>query len=767
MNAMIKANVRKSLLCSLFVISILSVLSISVKAANSSLTVCSSGCDCTSVQTCINLLNTTGGIVNITDSGVYAEGIDIFTNNVTLTSNSTPYPTINVISPALFNITGNNTFVSNIRVVYNKTGAVDNLLSSYTSAIIGVGRRDHLVGIVPNRNVFNVTLSNMTVFSDTNFTIGIWAGGSLAYKSIGSSILNIMNIEIILDGIENTGIIIKMGNVTINNATVNITGTSPVIGENYLPSIEDLGNGINLESSSNITIINSSIYSIWGGSLFIGDTSNDIFVSNLTYINNGAIGNVLIGKNDTIYGADDLSNLTALLFPRLHNITIKNGNFNNMQLDIYQSSNITILNNTFAGNVSFLLVSYDSLNVNVSNNYFNNTRNYTRNALDWVVPYTIAFTGHDKSGNVFINNSVYVMSGTLFSNSNVGMFCSNNLYNLSVYSPFGLFGNSGASNSTYINQSYIAKNDFLTTEAYNNLMYDNILTPFNVTFEVLAGYNITYQNMKNRIESPSFIVSNTAIYIPTHSIVFRNISTNGGTMQTTNRGSKAGINIGGSSNSLKYVYNVLIIDSNITMSIDPALWLQDNITDIFVNNSVLDSKYNSDIYLSNISKQHIMNNIYLTNVSFNKSDIDNNLNYNFTLANQYFYDLRVLNNLGDAIPFANVTITSNNGTELVLQTDVNGYMTRAILIEFIANKTNDRSTGYFYLSNYTIDVSASGYSSNSTTVNITESLSQTISMTAIVSGMSERDVLVNVVVEVAAILIAMAIAFGAMSSYFK
>lgn len=251
-------------------------------------TVCSSGCDSTTVQGAINSASNYDE-VRITDSRFYNEGVNI-TKPIKLTSSSNR-PTIwKSNNDGIINISANDTFISNIAVVLNNTNF--NYYSIQSGEII---------------RLKNTTIINVTI---TSTGAGIQTVSDIANITNNTILSNFTGID--LSAVVNGSYVI--GNIITINSTV-IDCPSGLCSSNF---------GIEAEGVDNV-ISNNTIYSIKQskstGTYGIrrGSWSETATNANTTISYN------TIYSNDTAIFIDTVSGLKPIRDTIFGNIIVTNG----------------------------------------------------------------------------------------------------------------------------------------------------------------------------------------------------------------------------------------------------------------------------------------------------------------------------------------------------------------------------------------------------------------------------------------------------------
>jgi len=113
---------------------------------------------------------------------------------------------------------------------------------------------------------------------------------------------------------------------------------------------------------------------------------------------------------------------------------------------------------------------------------------------------------------------------------------------------------------------------------------------------------------------------------------------------------------------------------------------------------------------------------YIINCTFNQSDVGFTGSATDKIEVQWYLDVYVNSSIGSSISQANVTAWMNNGTQTFNElTDGTGYITRQELTEYTHNASQVYPDNVTYFTNYTVNATKSGFTENTTEVNLTES----------------------------------------------
>ena len=174
---MMSAGRLNDIFCKSLVISFLAaIISLPTLSLAAIITICSSGCNSTTVQGGINTASVNDE-VRITDSMAYNETV-VLNKSVNLTSNVTLYPTIyqdvsTVSGATVINITSNSVNMSKINVKYNGTGANTYGITVFASNYVTLDT----VNVSCNQNAFtnfaiNLAYANYTIIRNSSMITG-------------------------------------------------------------------------------------------------------------------------------------------------------------------------------------------------------------------------------------------------------------------------------------------------------------------------------------------------------------------------------------------------------------------------------------------------------------------------------------------------------------------------------------------------------------------------------------------------------------------
>jgi parallel beta-helix repeat protein len=375
--------------------------------------------------------------------------------------------------------------------------------------------------------------------------------------------------------------------------------------------------------------------------------------------------------------ADNYGIATSQFNATIKNCNVLDGNWSSASTSrygiLFSGNNGSIYNNfvNTSKSVAFMI---DVANFN---NLTNNTGiSNSRQGIELV----------SSSDNVLTNNT------GISSTTNYGIYIQGSSNNNTLTGNTGrsLSGNgigiSSASNSTFRNNFGISDSGFgiiIQGEYLNNIFINNNGTSNSSSGIFINGNNIT-------------LINNTGVSDSEEGIVLEGDSHN-----LLN-------NIGISSSDIAlYIFEA----SNTTIIGQTAIGLSGIVMELSYNNLFRDCSnitgISQDVYL-----WQSMNNTFV-NCSYNlsKEVINGAANY---LVRKWYFDINVTNSTGYVLSNANVTLFNVSSISVDSQlTNASGDITRTEVTEYINNGTRT------YATPHTLNVSKTGYYTNSTTYNIT------------------------------------------------
>ena len=331
--------------------------------------------------------------------------------------------------------------------------------------------------------------------------------------------------------------------------------------------------------------------------------------------------------------------------------------------------------------------------------------------------YTIQSTGNyvinaTGTNNLTISNCIIIGNGT------------------DTYSDYGVYLKS-VTNITLNNNTINVTDD-------RALYFDNA---DNVTIndtEIYCDRECVYMNSDDYYT----IINNTIITSDTINAIYAGASSGYTTIDNSN--------ITASSNAIEFVkgsYYSEIIDSNITTTIGDALIVVSesiNITNCnitggddgvvfgelryedtsYIYNSTITSA-DKDIQFTDVAEGFDFY-VNVVNTSFDKATVTFNDNSAAQVYTKWYVRAYVENKSSEAMESASVNTTQNNGTvSFDTTTDANGFTGYFELTEFLQNNSHKITNDYL---NYTLIADKTNFYSNSTTLNLTETNSTTVTI---------------------------------------
>lgn len=564
-----------------------------------------------------------------------------------------------------------------------------------------------------------------------------------------------------------------------NRSTIyNNDSASYLNGSEFVAVLGNLNTTAGENWSCSMQVTDGTANSVWATSLNLtilpGSTTNScnplmdtnwIVNSNL-FCENTSI--ITVGTNITETGNLVLSNITLITGNTIimGNITVRNSKntiWQNNNLTIYGLYNLTnstlrINSSAVDGTIGILVNGSGKMDINNNSNITNGN--------------TVAFNYFFK----VLNGSYFRMSDSFLayagwtdtiwqrglevntSGSRVERSTIHNNYNgLSLYSNYNLVYNNTIKNNNY-RGVYVAGGD------YNNLSNNTVNSNFNLGFFITSGsdYNTIQNNHVEYTTNPGGTfqlylyqsVNNTItnnVFKNTTSHVFYLLQSHNTNIQNNefSYGGENGFYPVGSAN-ITFVNNTLIgnnqglffadadlpdqnsyfAKNRIYNSTVNGVFSQSASANVFLIDSIIQgNNYGGGYYDIQYGEPDANNYVvHLLNTTFNKTDgVDFNptcgsgSNADCKLNVSWYLDVSVNDSVGQ-IDQANVNITDVNDNPFFNgKTAATGRIITRNITEYIQIFNNTDEIQYVLFNNYTINASKSGYSSNFTRVNITES----------------------------------------------
>ena len=576
-----------------------------------------------------------------------------------------------------------------------------------STIIFSINGSDSTYGVYTNK--FNITITNCNIIdgnwtSNQTFRMGIFFENTtydtLQNNTINTSYgrgiywYNISNSTLTDNIVEsNSEIGILIYNSSNNYLTTNTGSSNSESGinidmvSNYNILINNTGTsntsyGILLETSSNNTLINNTGTSNTSRGIYLYTSSNNTLIDNKGTSDSDAGIYLSSSNNNLLTSNTGISNIEYGIYIYMssnNTLTSNNGTSNSATgILIFSSANNNILtNNTGTSDTGIGIRLYSSANNNILTN---NTG--TSNAEQGIYI--------ELSSN---NNMLTSNTGT--SNAGQGIY-------IDLSSNNTLTSNNGTSNSS------------IGIYIYNST--NNILTENTGTSSTLSG--IRLYSSTNNILTNNNGTSNTHVGIYLESSSNNNLTNNTGISNTT-----MGIYLTSSSNNI-------LTENTGTSKINSGIEFYASSNNIFIGNNatgnwgyyIRSSNYNtiSDcVQISGLSDDiHIpSDNISIANTFINctynisKEIVDDANNY---ILRQWYFEAKIINSSGSPIVNANVTIYNSTGGIIYSElTNSSGNIDRTTITEYV-NTGGNRT----YETPHTINVTKTGYTTNSTTYNL-------------------------------------------------
>lgn len=454
---------------------IVSMALISAASDAAMISVCSSGCNSSTVQGGINMA-VDGDSVQIIDSLHYNESL-VVNRSINLTSNFTSAPTLfsqNLSST--INVTVGNVSISRLLVIYNGTGRFQ---------------------AIESRSTTNLTIYNSTI--RTNGTGGY--ASPIFLRNVNQSLIERNTISSTSTGTNNIGI--NLTGSSMNNITLNVVSTSAGSTSNY---------GVAIYSGSNSN--NISYNNITGGGTSSGNNGVDMSSSSSNSITYNTIISASSGGNaQTVSLSSSTYNYIANNFIRFavsnggcrgirvsssNNNTIENNYLagdrvsnSNMGMELSSSSNLTIRGNNVTAKGFFSSTTGISLS-SVSGSRIENNNISTQGPGSAVV-----ISMSSSSSNNITNNNITASTeagggnhGVSLSSSSSNLFTGNNITTRGSDTDYGIrfTGTSTNNNVTnsVINATLAADIRDENTGLSSNFLFNNTFNGTDISFSATS-----------------------------------------------------------------------------------------------------------------------------------------------------------------------------------------------------------------------------------------------------------------------------------------
>jgi parallel beta-helix repeat protein len=648
-------------------------------------------------------------IINMTHAGVYVEG------------NST-------------NVTGNTIYGFNsssegiyLEYVYDTIIEENNL----SNGDVGIYLKGSINSTLSINNITNFSngielyynslnnLVELNTLKNNKDSVYIYGGSNNSIiKDTDLSNFTSYSIDASSDSINNTFI-----NCTYNSSSEKITPDSQILREWYFDLVVNDSNGY--LSGANVTIYNSTGSIIY--SALTNSTGNVPRQELVEYVNNGT-RYYKDPYNTTITKSDYTTNTT------LYNLS--------------QTTNVNSFVRLFGqGEISDCMAMTQS-------GYYNLTRNITTNGTCFTIysnNVTLDFKGYSLIGN----GSGYGVYTDSYSNITIkNGFIYNFLQGIHVCSGFkNITIINNTIENTNVNGIYIGSSindkDSLVTEniiknsyvAITSVLNNSIITRNTIINATTNGIsiggisnNITENIIKNFSGGAGFVIGSNYSLIKDN-VIQTGISTgmfiyeghyNNITNNSINRASSYAIEVkDGSSNN--YIYNNSINNSYYAIYIAYSAGqnnlfelniLKNSTINVYItgdsNNSIIKDSDLSNFTLEPIFSNGNSKNSTFINCSYNTSKED--VEIGSQLFRKWYFDL-VVNDSTGYLSGANVTVYNSTGSVIYSSlTNSTGNIDRQVLTEYV-NNGGIRT----YISPYNVTITKSGYTTNTTTYNLSVS----------------------------------------------
>ncbi|MGV8171150.1 MAG: BspA family leucine-rich repeat surface protein [Candidatus Woesearchaeota archaeon] len=563
---------------------------------------------------------------------------------------------------------------------------------------------------------YNITVQNCNIY---NYTVGIYYNGS--------------------------------DNGTIRNNTIETYSNNTVPGSDT--GITPRAPGIYIFLSDYNVLEDNTAYSMYGRGIYLNGASDTMLLrNNATSYSNPGI-NIYEGYRNSIvdsHGISNTSNGIRVIYDG--NITIQNSSGSSVSSSgIYLAYvDYNIVNNSAGYSVSGEGIYFESVDYTIISRSTGTSNSSNGIDIGYVSDYNtiIDSTGISTSGrgmNLQAFDNSTIRNSRANSTVNNGLYLTGDnatVYNCSVYSQETYaFYSQGIVNSIIANSTFYSTNDdafSLVGSSFNNLSNNNITST--------TGYGIRIWSGTGNILTNNNI---TAYY---EGLILASGSTSNRILSNTIYGDTGSAMLIGSDCN-----NTLLIGNNVTSRTSTGIWMSSYNTTMINNTAISNSSYALRIYGSNraniigqtartigtsgtryaIYIYNSSNNIIrdAVNISGGTADVYvdsaveslNNSFINCTystetvagagnyLVRKWYFDANVTNSSGVAVSSAGLTVYNSTFVNVSYEsTNSTGDITRLELTEYVnygGNKT--------YATPHTVNVTKSGYYTNSTFYNLT------------------------------------------------
>jgi parallel beta-helix repeat protein len=569
-------------------------------------------------------------------------------------------------------------------VEYNSSSGIDNINTancSYWSTVLS-----------NNNSIVNATINvNSGALNLSNATIRMYSDKYIYVKS--GATMNVTNGSTVTRYSDNYFFIYLSGSYGyLNNSTIEYSYQFQIDTKNNLKidnttirNNRDMG--VHLTSSSgNVNIINSKITNSATGtdSIFIESSGNNILRGNNI---NGTVRNLYVTEN---YSNDiDTSNRVngGKVYYRYNSTDVSIEGDKVGHITLYNSSNVSILNNTLVADGDGIRLNNSINNVTIDNNTIYNSNYY---GID------LTSSRANITNNNIITSDLTAISISSSDNSKI----TNNTVSGGGSTALGI-QLSSSNNNNLINNTVIGSgyNGIELLSSNNNTLVSNILTYNSTQYGIKLSYSSSNNITNNTVKSKTLgglYLSDSSNY---NTIIYNNISYNTG-------GTGVGIEISSSYNNI--LNNIILSNPGGGITISSS---HNNI----LNNTIL-SNSGGGITISS-SHNNILNNTIFNNSDgvtissgTNNSVSNNNISLNTLNGIQVgsygnsFSDNILINNTKNGIyiqmddnTFSNNTITKGAGAGYGFYIDFGQYDNY-----IYQNNTVNGEKIYYYFNNNTI-----------------------------------------------------------------
>ncbi|PIZ50400.1 hypothetical protein COY27_07240, partial [Candidatus Woesearchaeota archaeon CG_4_10_14_0_2_um_filter_33_13] len=495
------------------------------------------------------------------------------------------------------------------------------------------------------------------------------------------------------------------GNYVYLNGGVNLTFNQNIIASNYETMRVETFENVNFSNNNFTTPYSNSFFTIDDSSISLDDSN---LADGLPILYNHSLSN-----QEVLVNVDLNSTYGAIICYNCTNVTYDNITMGTDGISLIYSENSTITNSTIINTQGHGIYLFNSLSVDVSNNFINSTNNNSGNAI--IIPISSGFS-------ILINNTIFIGEDAIYSAIGIGSSGSSNnltitenrVYNYNPIKEYSLSisnSNYAIITNNYFYNNYTSALDLGLSTVGHNVSNNTFSTEDDSRFAInlYSSNSVVYGNSGVVYRGISIAIGeNNSIYdnnfnTTAYGFVFESNSHGHRIYNNTLNVLGEGITVISSNNQFE---NNLI---NVTSPSGYGLYLTSGYNNSFTSD-IIECSTSTCILISEGNATLVNNTFNSENVSFYYPGESNG-----TVLVQYYLDVNVTNGT-DPLSGANVSIYNyTSGLVNSTLTGVTGFIDTYTLTEFWQN-----STDTVYSTPHTINTTLAGYTTNSTIINLTE-----------------------------------------------